>query len=163
MKFRLLLLSGLMLFFTTGYAMKLSSAAFSNNGFIPPQYSCKGEDISPPLQWEDYPPETQSFVLIMSDPDAPMGTWDHWIVVNIPSTQTSLAEDTKSLNMLPNSWGRKDYGGPCPPSGTHHYIFDLYALDTKLDLPANSDKKLLLSTIKPHIIDSAKLTGLFQK
>lgn len=165
MKCRLLLLSGLILISTSGYAMKLSSPAFSDNSFIPVKYSCKGKDVSPPLQWEDIPAKTQSFVLILSDPDAPLGTWDHWIVVNIPSTQISLAENSTSVNMLPNSWGRKDYGGPCPPSGLHHYVFDLYALDTKLDLSSNPNlnKQSLLSKIKPHIIDIAQLTGLFQK
>jgi Raf kinase inhibitor-like YbhB/YbcL family protein len=153
-----------MLMFSSGYAMKLSSAAFTDNGFIPIKYSCKGEDISPPLQWTETPPETQSFVLILSDPDAPMGAWDHWIVVNIPSTQTVLAEDVKSLETLPNSWGSTIYKGPCPPSGTHHYVFDLYALNIRqLNLPKNTDKNSLLIALKPHILDSAQLVGLFQK
>jgi Raf kinase inhibitor-like YbhB/YbcL family protein len=157
----------LLLIFNQGYAMKLTSTAFEHNGWIPVKYSCKGEDISPPLEWQDVPKETKSFVLILSDPDAPMGTWDHWIVINLNSSQTSLPENTTShtisLEMLPNSWGKNNYGGPCPPSGTHHYIFDLYALDTKLTLSQNTDKKTLLKTIKPHIIETAQLVGLFQK
>ena len=158
MRFGLLL--GLLLFFTSGYAMELSSPAFCQKGWIPAKYTCTGEDISPPLAWDGVASKTQSFVLILSDLDAPRG-WDHWIVFNLPSTLRALPENTNLGETLSNSWGKKSYQGPCPPSGTHRYVFDLYALDTKLGLLKNSDKKLLLEKLKPHILDSGQLIGLF--
>lgn len=150
--------------------MKLSSPIFNHEEMIPSKYSCKGDDISPPLKWEDPPSGTQSFVLICDDPDAPMGTWDHWIVFNIPAKETELPEDIPSQNRLPNnalhgqnSWGRNDYGGPCPPSGIHRYFFKLYALDILLDLEAGANKNQVMEKMEGHILENCELMGRFQK
>ncbi len=150
-----------------GETMELISPAFQNNSTIPTVYSCKGDDISPPLQWKNIPDKTHSFVLIMDDPDAPAGIWDHWILFNIPKTTTELSEN---LSALPdgaeygkNSWGNRAYGGPCPPSGEHRYIFKLYALDTLLNLSAGVDKSTLETAMKGHILATATLTGRYKK
>jgi len=133
---------------------------------IPTQYSCKGEDISPRFEWSNAPDNTQSFALICADPDAPMGTWYHWVLFNIPKNTTKIEENTQPENSIlgKNSWGKNIYNGPCPPPGqTHHYVFTLYALDTRLNLPNNADAKQVESAIKNHVLGSAKLTGLFSR
>ena len=111
--------------------MRISSPAFEHEGDIPARFTCAGEDISPPLLFEDVPPEAVSLVLVMDDPDAPMGTWDHWVAYDIEP----LAEVPEGVGSLgtagTNSWGHIGYGGPCPPSGTHRYQFQLFALDRR--------------------------------
>jgi Raf kinase inhibitor-like YbhB/YbcL family protein len=144
---------------------ELTSAAFSQGESIPVQYSCKGEDLSPPLAWGDPPEGTLSFALIMDDPDAPVGTWDHWIVFNLPADIRTLPEgmqpgDLNSTNGV-NSWGRGDYGGPCPPSGTHRYFFKLYALDITLSMDGIPDKGQLLADMEGHILAQTELMGTF--
>lgn len=146
--------------------MRIESSAFTHEGWIPKQYSCKGLDVSPPLQWVDVPKGTQSLVLIVDDPDAPMGLWTHWVLFNIAPTQTVLATNAS----LPagaisgkNSWGHTGYGGPCPPSGTHRYFFKLYALDTLLTLTALATQQEVLKAIQPHILAEAELMGHFSK
>src|SRR5207248_6983226 len=118
--------------------MKLISTEFSEGKEIPIKYTCDGEDIAPPLSWTNEPKETKSFVLIMNDPDAPVGNWDRWIVYNIPAETHVLASNTSlpkgTLEGL-NSWGKSQYGGPCPPDRRHRYFFKLYALDITLNLP----------------------------
>ena len=128
--------------------MKITSKAFQNECMIPEKYTCKGQDISPSLKWEGAPAGTKGFVIICDDPDAPVGIWDHWLLFNIPASETELNENipdlpelTNGIRQGKNSWGRSDYGGPCPPSGTHRYFFKLYALDTMLDLKPGADKK----------------------
>ena len=113
---------------------RLTSPAFGHNDRIPDIYTCAGKDINPPLRIQNIPQNTKSLVLIMDDPDAPMGTWNHWIVFNIPPID-AIKEDSvpEGASHGKNSWGRFDYGGPCPPSGIHRYFFRLYALDTFLD------------------------------
>ena len=136
------------------------------------QYSCDGEDISPPLAWGDPPAGTQSQALIMDDPDAPVGTWDHWILFNIPADMRELEENLPitgknqepgSIFVGNNSWGRADYGGPCPPGGTHRYFFKLYALDTTISLLPGVTKQELLNAMEGHILAEAELMGTFSR
>ena len=129
---------------------------------IPRKYTCQGEDISPPLTIFDIPSGTKSLALINDDPDAPMGTWDHWILWDIKATAT-IAENTVPGVQGKNSWGRNDYGGPCPPSGTHRYFFKLYALDKTLDLTEGATKAHVLKAMAGHILAQAELIGLYKK
>ncbi|MBI4146901.1 YbhB/YbcL family Raf kinase inhibitor-like protein [Candidatus Woesearchaeota archaeon] len=140
--------------------MKLTSV-FNEGQTIPSEYTCDGKDAIPPLEITGIPQQAKSLALIMDDPDAPMGTWDHWIAWNIPP-------NTKKIAGLigvggKNSWGRKGYGGPCPPSGKHRYYFKLYALDNMLDLASGSDKKKLLSAIEGHVLEEATLMGTYSR
>lgn len=144
----------------------LLSDKFIDNSYMPDKYTCKGEDISPPLAWHDAPQETKSYVLMMDDPDAPNGTWVHWVLFNIPPTVTKLSEDNKVLVQAinaTNSWGEIGYRGPCPPSGTHRYFFKLYALDDKLVLNPNANQKDVIQAMQNHILETAQLVGLYSK
>jgi Raf kinase inhibitor-like YbhB/YbcL family protein len=144
---------------------ELISTAFEQGGPIPAKYSCNGEDISPSLAWGDPPAGTQSLALIMDDPDAPGGTWDHWIVLDISPDLRELPEGIKAgdLGVIfgKNSWGRSDYGGPCPPSGTHRYFFKLYALDTTLNLDKTVGKSQVMAAMEGHVLAEADLMGTF--
>jgi len=143
--------------------LSLKSPEFEHNSQMPAKYACinyQGQDINPALIINGMPVGTKSLVLIMDDPDAPVGTWVHWIVYNIPATTTSINEDSVPGTQGVNSWGRSDYGGPCPPSGQHRYVFKLYALDTNLDL-TNPDKTVLENEMQGHIIGQTQLIGLF--
>lgn len=146
-------------------SLTLSSSAFKDGEKIPKQYSCNGSNISPPLEWKNIPPEAKSFVLIMDDPDAPAGTWVHWILVNIPPGVKSLSENLtippEGAAFARNSWNRNDYSGPCPPSGTHRYYFTLYALDQLLPFNKRMNKAEIEKIIKGHVIESAELMGKF--
>ena len=151
-------------------AFELTSTAFAPGEPIPAKYSCDGEDISPPLQWSDPPQGTQSLALICDDPDAPIGTWVHWVLYNLPAQARSLPEAVPPEAELPdgsrhgeNGWGRLDYGGPCPPSGTHRYFFKLYALDTMLDLDAGASKKQVLQAMEGHILAETELMGVYSR
>ena len=149
-----------------GDTMKATSTEFEHNQMIPAKFTCQGEDINPTLKIEDIPEGTKSLVLINDDPDAPMGTWDHWIVFNIATNGQEL---TIGENSVPagtqgkNSWGRNDYGGPCPPSGTHRYFFKFYALDTTLDLQEGVKKKTIEQAMEGHILQEVELIGLYKK
>lgn len=144
--------------------MKLVSPVFEHQQKIPAKYTCKGENISPPLEFIDVPQNAKGLVLIVDDPDAPAGTWIHWIVFNIPISVSSIAENSKPEGTLGvTSFGKPGYGGPCPPSGTHRYFFKLYALDSTLDLSANADKKAVGEAMNGHIIEKAEMIGLFSK
>ena len=147
--------------------MKITSKAFTDGGNIPSKYTCDGENISPPISWGDAPNNAKSFALIYDDPDAPGGTWDHWILYNIPAETSSLPENAISLpkgtRIGLNSWPKTEYGGPCPPSGTHRYIFHLYTLDTTLDLPEEVTSETLRKEMEGHILATATLTGLYQR
>jgi|SRR3989344_9520213 len=144
--------------------MTITSPAFENNQPIPDKYTCKGENISPPLLFSDAPAEAQSLVLIVDDPDAPGKTWAHWVVYNIDPKTTEVKE-----NMVPNKgkqaltdFGKSGYGGPCPPSGTHRYFFKLYALDDKLtNLPNFTDKDMLEEVMQDRVLAQAELIGVF--
>lgn len=154
-----------------GESMKLESDAFSEGGYIPAKYTCKGEDVSPPLKWSGTPKGCVSFALIVEDPDAPMGTWDHWVAYDIPGDKNSLDEGVPTEKSLPdgyrqgiNDFRKIGYGGPCPPPGKpHRYVFTLYALDAKLGLDAGLNKGAVLKAIKGHILGKAVLTGLFKR
>lgn len=151
--------------------LDLSSPAFSEGAEVPDLYTCEGEDISPPLTWEDVPAGTESLALIMEDPDAPGRTWVHWIIYNIPASSGSLPEGVPSGASLEdgirqgrNGWSKTEYGGPCPPSGTHRYIFYLYALDTTLDLdPDETHKADLLGAVDGHVLAWGRLMGEYQR
>jgi hypothetical protein len=147
----------------------LVTSAFPNAGSIPLRFSCDGEDISPALSWTSPPPGTAAFAIIMDDPDAPGGTWDHWVVFNIPSSSLELPEGQPKTPQLPsgasqgsNSWDEIGYGGPCPPAGpAHHYRFFLYALDRSLDLPTGASKVQVLDAMAEHILAESLLTGTY--
>jgi len=146
--------------------MQLESSVFTHNSYIPIEYTGEGQDISPPLTWTNVPSGTRSLALVCDDPDAPMGTWDHWILYNIPPNLTHIEKGGNNLpagvGLGKNSWGRLDYGGPMPPSGIHHYHFTLYALDTELDLQSGVKKDALLKAMEGHVLATATLTGLYQ-
>lgn len=149
---------------TGGRNMRISSPAFENNGFIPSKYTCDGENISPPLIISNVPEETKSLALIMDDPDAPLTTFVHWLVWNIPPNITEIPEGEKlSYPQGKNSFGRQGYGGPCPPFGTHRYFFKLYALDTVLKLEEGAKKKQLLNAMSGHILEDAELLGRYSR
>lgn len=145
--------------------MILLSTAFSNFEEIPTKYTGEGQDISPPLRWQDIPEGTHSLALICEDPDAPHGTWDHWIIYNIPPTISVLAEGIKPLpqdiQSCLNTAGIKDYIGPNPPSGTHRYFFKLYALDTVFQLPEDATKIDLIKAMNSHTLAEATLVGQY--
>lgn len=148
----------------------ITSTAFKEGKSIPQKYTCDGQDISPQLGWQSVPPNTKSLALIADDPDAPMGTWVHWVIFNIPPTTTELSESVPTEKTLPNGalQGINDfknygYGGPCPPSGTHRYYFKLYALDTALKLSAGITKPELLKAMERHIVAQAQLMGRYSR
>ena len=142
--------------------MKLTSPAFEHQTMIPPKYTCQGEDISPPLTLSNIPKGTESLALINDDPDAPIRTWNHWLIWNIKPTG-EINENSAPGTQGKNSWGRNDYGGPCPPRGKHRYFFKLYALDTKLNLPEGATKSELEKAMVGHILGQAELVGVYQK
>ena len=144
--------------------MKLTSSAFQHNAQIPSEFTCDGSDLSPPLSISDVPANAKSLVLISDDPDAPVGTWDHWVVFNIPASTKEIPKGAEPKgNGGKNSWGRTDYGGPCPPSGTHRYFFKLYALDTILNLPQGATKKDIENAMQGHIIAKTELMGTYKR
>lgn len=147
--------------------MKLFSSAFLNQESIPVLYTAQGEERSPPLRWQDIPEGTRSLALICEDPDALRGTYDHWILYNIPPTISVLAEGLKRLphgiQSLKNSSETTNYVGPNPPSGIHRYFFILYALDTVLQLPGDATKEDLLKAMHSHILGKATLVGRYQR
>jgi len=158
----------------TVVAMTLKSDAVKNNERIPQRYTGDGEDASPPLEWSDPPAGTKSFALVCDDPDAPVGTWDHWVLWNLPGTLRKLPEgvtkterpaDLGGAIQGNNSWPRMGYNGPLPPQGhgTHHYNFVLYALDATLNLAPGSNKKALLAAMKGHVLGQGKLTGTYSR
>lgn len=149
--------------------LSLSSPAFGDGETIPTLYTCDGRDISPPLQWRGVPEEARSLALVVDDPDAPAGTWVHWVVYNIPPDTARLAEDTASEDLPAgaregvNSWGRTGYGGPCPPSGEHRYLHKLYALDEVLSDLGNPTKVELERALMGHFIERARLIGIYER
>jgi Raf kinase inhibitor-like YbhB/YbcL family protein len=158
--------------FASGGTMPLpvSSPAFGPHQRIPSQYTCDGPDISPPLAWKGVPAAAKSIVLICDDPDAPAGTWVHWVCYDIPSSVDTLMEDLPKTDTLPcggkqgkNDFGRIGWGGPCPPSGTHRYFFRVFCLDVMLDLPAGKTKKELEKAMKSHVIDKGDFYGVYSR
>jgi Raf kinase inhibitor-like YbhB/YbcL family protein len=142
--------------------LKLISTVFSHNGHIPPQYTCEGKNINPPLTIENIPGGTKSLAIIVEDPDAPKGIFDHWVMWNIP-INAAIAEGSSPGISGTNGFGKAGYGGPCPPSGVHRYFFKVYALDKELDLSPGAGKKELLDAMKGHVLAIAELMGLYQK
>ena len=152
----------------------LTSPAFKPNGRIPVKYTGEGADVSPPLEWSDPPAGAKSFALICDDPDAPAGTWVHWVIWNLPATLKAIPENVEKIERPSdlggacqgyNSWPRLGYNGPMPPRGhgTHHYNYTLYALNAMLDLKAGADPKALLAAMKGHILGQATLTGTYSR
>jgi len=152
-------------------ALELKSSAFKNGEFIPTKFTCQGEDVSPQLIWTDVSEKTQSFVLICDDPDAPMGTWVHWVIYDIPKDVMELKENIPPREILDNGakqgvndFGNIGYGGPCPPPGKpHRYFFKLYSLDKKLDLPPGLSKEELLKAMEGHILEQEELMGKYKR
>lgn len=142
--------------------MDVMSPEFENGKNIPGKFTCDGDDINPTLIIEDIPAGTKSLALIVDDPDAPMGTWVHWVSFNIPVV-SRIDEDSIPGKQGINDFGRKGYGGPCPPSGTHRYFFKLYALDNVLDLNEGIKKEALEKAMEGHILDKAELIGIYKK
>lgn len=142
--------------------MTISSSAFVNGSRIPAEYTADGVDISPPLNFGNIPENAKSLVLIVDDPDASGGTWIHWLVWNIPPSATGFSEGAHIVYPNgENGWGKTEYIGPSPPSGTHHYYFKLYALDTMLDLGAGAKINQLQNAMVGHTIEKAELIGLY--
>jgi len=150
--------------------IKVKSEAFEEGGMIPKKYTCDGEDASPPLSWTGVPEGTEALALICDDPDAPVGTWVHWVIFNIPPDTTGLSENIPPERVLEsgarqgrNDFGNIGYGGPCPPRGTHRYYFKLYALDKKVDLEPGATKDELLKAMEGHILAEGKLMGRYKR
>jgi Raf kinase inhibitor-like YbhB/YbcL family protein len=151
--------------------MQITSTAFKQGEPIPAPYTCDGDDTSPPLKWTHAPPGTKSFALIADDPDAPVGTWVHWVIYNLPPDTAELAAGIVKMPTLDNgaSQGMNDfhrpgYGGPCPPPGkAHRYYFKLYALDAVLDLKPGATKKDLLKAMERHVVGEGQLMGTYQR
>lgn len=145
--------------------LTLSSSAFTHEGNIPSRYTCDGEDINPPLAISNIPEGTQSLALIVDDPDAPVGDWVHWLMWNISPKTEKIGENSVPENAVEGmtDFGRVGWGGPCPPSGVHRYQFKLYALDTILNLPQSTKKRDLEKAMQGHILDEAKLIGLYKR
>lgn len=150
--------------------MQITSAAFKDGQGIPKKYTCDGEDVSPPLEWTPGPDDTKTLAIICDDPDAPMGTWVHWVVFNIPGDTVKLPENVPPEREMNNGaiQGMNDfqkigYGGPCPPSGTHRFFFKIYALDIKLDLPAGATKSHLMIAMEEHVLEQAHLMGTYRR
>lgn len=145
--------------------MKISSPAFLNGELIPSKYTCDGENINPPLLIENVPAEAKSLVLIVDDPDAPMGTWVHWTIWNIDPNTREIPENTVPQGAVEGktSFGKPGYGGPCPPSGTHRYFFKIYALDSLLNLPSTSDINDLKKAMQNYILDKGEFFGKYKR
>lgn len=146
----------------------IRSRSFSFGDPIPPRFTCDGENVSPALEWFEAPPGTQSFALIVDDPDAPMGSWVHWLIwdltgAGIEEAVPPVAQPLSGGTQGKNSWSRIGYGGPCPPSGTHRYYFRLHALDTLLRLAPGSDRSALERAISAHTLAQAVLLGTYAR
>jgi len=151
-------------------SIQLMSSAFSNGGAIPERYTCDGDNISPPLSWNQLPQGLKSLALLVDDPDAPIGDWVHWILYNIPPDAKDLPEGFlikespwKGTATGRNDSGKSDWSGPCPPNGTHRYFFKLYALDTLLDVREGMTKKELLRAMEGHIVGKGELIGRYSR
>jgi Raf kinase inhibitor-like YbhB/YbcL family protein len=155
-------------------ALSLESSVFRQGGSIPPRHTCDADDLSPPLRWTGIPERTQSLALIVDDPDAPdpaapKRVYVHWVLYDVPTSVTSLAEDGEQTAVKAgarqgkNDWSRTGYGGPCPPIGRHRYFFKLYALDTMLGDLGSPTKKDLESAMRGHVLATAELMGTYQR
>ena len=172
--FLLLIFIGVYLYFMSGKPkekkeqntmISVTSPQFINNKSIPKKYTCDGINVNPPLVIDNIPAGTKSLALIVDDPDAPGGTWSHWLVWNIDPKTKEIQENEVPSGVIvgKNDFGDMKYDGPCPPSGTHHYFFRLYALDVKLNLPSGSERKILENSMEGHIIDKTELMGKYSR
>ena len=150
--------------------IQVFSPAFKGGGMIPSKYTCDGENISPALQWQGVPPAARSIAIISDDPDAPMGTWVHWVLFNLPAETEQLSEKIAAEATLANGakHGTNDfrklgYGGPCPPNGTHRYFFKVYCLDIVLNEPAGITKRQLLDAMHGHVLANGQLMGKYKR
>ncbi len=150
--------------------MEIKSSAFKEGEIIPVKYTCDNIDISPPLEWSQVPDGTKTFALICDDPDAPVGTWVHWVLFNLPGNILELSENVPKIEVLKNGarqgkndFGKIGYGGPCPPGGTHRYYFKIYALDKELVAKPGITKKELLKTMEGHILSEGQLMGRYKR
>ncbi len=151
-------------------AIAVTSPAFEDGGMIPKKFTCDGNDISPPLHIDGVPEDTKSLTLIADDPDAPSGTWVHWVLYNLPPATTELPENMPEDEQLKDGarhgitdFQRFGYGGPCPPSGTHRYYFKVYALDTMLDLPGRATKADVVKAMQGHVLAEGQLMGRYAR
>jgi Raf kinase inhibitor-like YbhB/YbcL family protein len=151
-------------------SLKILSRTFDHGKFIPDKYTCDGENISPHLVWTDVPHAAKELVLIVDDPDAPSGTFVHWLAYNLKPTQTEMEEGLPTTGTLPNGvrqgsngFRKIGYAGPCPPKGTHRYYFHLYAVDSNLDLPPGVTRDKVDQAIKNHVLEEAELMGYYAK
>jgi hypothetical protein len=166
-------LLGLLVFVSANAEPEANDFAFTTNAFLdtgalPVLYTCDGKDVSPQFSWSNPPPKTQSYAIVLSDPEAPSGTFYHWVVYNIPAATKELAEGVRNFPagtlVGQNSWSKTQYDGPCPPKGTAHtYVFTLYALNSTMKLPAGTDGKTLEAAIKDHIIEKVQLTTVYSR
>jgi Raf kinase inhibitor-like YbhB/YbcL family protein len=155
--------------------IRLQSTAFAEGGAIPKTYTCDGEDVSPPLKWSGVPDAAKSLALVVEDPDAPRGTWTHWVLFDLPADvgelpqgvpkeeRVELGPGGKAARQGKNDFGKTGYGGPCPPSGTHRYVFQLFALDTEPGLRPGTTREQLLRAIKGHVLAEGRLTGRYSR
>jgi len=150
--------------------MEITSSSFKHEDMLPATYAYENQNISPSLSWSGAPEETKSFALICDDPDAPVGTWVHWVIFDIPASVNGLPENVVREEEVSglgkngkNSYGNYGYDGPCPPDGTHRYYFKLYALDTMLNLKAGLTKEDLLAAIKGHVLAEAQVMGKYKR
>jgi Raf kinase inhibitor-like YbhB/YbcL family protein len=153
----------------------VTSQVFAEGGAIPRLYTCDGKDVSPPLAWSGVPRAAKTLALVVDDPDAPMGTFCHWLLFNLPAYITGLVDDLAKTEEVrvpspapPARQGRNDFGkpgydGPCPPSGTHHYRFHVYALDLSLTPEQGASRKALLAAIRGHVVAEGQLTGIYKR
>lgn len=151
--------------------LQVKSPDFTSGGMIPKQFTCDGADLSPALEWSAPPSGTQSFALIADDPDAPVGTWVHWVAFDLPASLRSLPQGVPKKEQLAdgtrhgqNDFGRTGYGGPCPPPGkAHRYFFKIYALDTKLNLPSSATKKEVERAMQNHVLAQGEYMGRYSR
>jgi Raf kinase inhibitor-like YbhB/YbcL family protein len=143
----------------------LESEAFVDGAVIPARYTCDGDDVAPPLSWRDAPPGTITFALVVDDPDAPAGTWVHWVLFDVPASESAIREGAspRGARAGKNSWGRSGYGGPCPPSGTHRYFFKLYAVDRALGVAPGITAAELVRALQGHVLAEAVLMGRYAR
>lgn len=153
-----------------GVKMEIISSAFSDGAMIPQKYTCDDNDISPPLKWSLAPDGTKTFALICDDPDAPVGTWVHWVLFNLLGNINELSENIPTMEVLTNGakqgkndFGKIGYGGPCPPGGTHRYYFKIYALNVELDVEPGITKSDLLKAMEGHVLSEGQLMGRYKR
>ncbi len=145
--------------------MTITSGAFVDRGQIPAKYTCDGEGVNPPLTISGVPVGTKSLSLIVDDPDAPGGTWTHWVLWNIKPDTANISKNSVPVGAVVgiNSWPKNEYGGPCPPAGSHRYFFKLYALDTELTIPITGNAGELMNTMAGHILTQTELVGNYSR